>query len=246
MSCQPQWIKSVYIWLNNIQTCLLCGESAPHSQPLCMPCKRELPWLGAHCQRCALPLPMAGLTCGRCLKHPPAFHRVICPWRYAFAVDTLIIRFKHQSKWPLGHLLAGVFAEFLQDRFQLDLNRPDLLLPVPLSTRRFRQRGFNQAAMLAQWLGTALKIPCNDRLLIRAHDTQAQQSLKAKARRKNLLKAFSLAPGATISGLHLALVDDVLTTGGTAQSLALLLLKAGARQVDVYCLARTPQPGQTA
>lgn len=246
MSCQPHWITQVYIWLNNIQACLLCNEPAPHSQPLCGPCRRELPWLGPHCQRCALPLPMAGLTCGRCLKHPPAFHQVICPWRYAFVVDTLIIRFKHQSKWPLGHLLAGVFAEFLHDRFQFDLNRPDLLLPVPLSTRRFRQRGFNQAAMLAQWLGTALKIPCNNRLLIRAHDTPAQQLLKAKVRRKNLRKAFSLAPGATVGGLHLALVDDVLTTGATAQSLALLLLKAGARQVDVYCLARTPQPGQTA
>ncbi|MGO3534624.1 ComF family protein, partial [Pseudomonas helleri] len=87
-----------------------------------------------------------------------------------------------------------------------------------------------------------LGIPCHDDWLLRHQDTAAQQALDAKARKRNLLHAFSLAPQVDVRGLHLALVDDVLTTGATAQSLARLLRQAGARQVDVYCLARTPRP----
>ena len=77
---------------------------------------------------------------------------------------------------------------------------------------------------------------------MRVLDTPAQQALDAKTRKRNLLQAFSLSPTAQVAGLHIALVDDVLTTGATAQSLARLLLKAGAQRVDVYCLARTPKP----
>jgi ComF family protein len=208
-----------------------------------MACETELPWLGDQCQTCALPLPTAGLTCGQCLKQPPAFERVATPWTYSFPVDTLITRFKHSAKWPFGRLLAELLAQFLQHRFDEDLNRPDALIPVPLATKRLRQRGFNQATMLARWLSTSLDIPCDETLLLRIQDTSAQQDLNAEARKKNLCNAFALAPDAFINGRHLALVDDVLTTGTTAQALARLLMNAGAARVDVYCLARTPKPG---
>ena len=96
--------------------------------------------------------------------------------------------------------------------------------------------------MLGHWLQQSLHIPCNDQWLRRDVDTPAQQALDAKTRKRNLLHAFSLSPTAQLAGLHIALVDDVLTTGATAQSLARLLLNAGAQRVDVYCLARTPKP----
>ncbi|MCW8274810.1 ComF family protein [Pseudomonas sp. PCH199] len=243
MRCQPRHEGQVYIWLKNKQSCLLCDEDADGATPLCMACETELPWLGDHCQTCALPLPAAGLTCGQCLKLPPAFERVIAPWSYSFPIDSLITRFKHSAKWPFGHLLAELVAQALQHRFNDDLPRPDLLLPVPLAIRRLRQRGFNQAAMLARWLSTRLDLPCDERLLLRIQDTGAQQALNANERRKNLRNAFALAPDASFKGLHLALVDDVLTTGATAQALARLLMDAGAARVDVYCLARTPKPG---
>ncbi|NUU33963.1 ComF family protein [Pseudomonas sp. C2B4] len=245
MPCQPRYEGPVYIWLKNKQSCLLCDETADDATPLCMACETELPWLGDHCQRCALPLPAAGLTCGQCLKRAPAFERVIAPWTYSFPIDSLITRFKHSTKWPFGHLLAELLAQSLLHRFNDDLPRPALLLPVPLATRRLRQRGFNQAAMLARWLGTRLDLPCDDRLLLRVQDTGAQQALKASERQKNLRNAFALAPDASVKGQHLALVDDVLTTGATAQALARLLMDAGAARVDVYCLARTPKPGDT-
>lgn len=243
MRCQPDEPLQVYNWLKNKQACLLCDEPADSANSLCVSCESELPWLGARCQVCALPLPHAGLTCGACLQRPPRFDRVEAPWRYAFPVDSLITRFKHQAKWPLGRLLGELLSQHLLHAFGEGLTRPDLLLPVPLAERRQRQRGFNQAALLAQWLSEQLHLPLQQHWLQRVIDTPAQQQLDAATRKRNLRRAFALAPKSQVSGLHLALVDDVLTTGATAESLARLLKKAGAARVDIYCLARTPKPG---
>ena len=243
MRCQPRDKDQVYICLKNVQICLLCDEPAEAEMPICVACEAEMPWLGEHCQTCALPLPEAGLTCDGCLLEPPAYEQVAVPWRYDFPVDSLITRFKHNAKWPFGHLLADVLSQYLQHRFDEDLPRPDALLPVPLAAKRLRQRGFNQAAMLARWLSRQLDLPCEENVVRRIQDTSAQQDLDAKARKRNLRNAFALTTDAHVKGRHLALVDDVLTTGATAQALARLLMNAGAVRVDVYCLARTPKPG---
>ena len=242
MRCQPRYEGPVYIWLKNKQPCLLCGEYTDTPQPICTPCESELPWLADQCGVCALPLPMAGLRCGQCAAQPPAFERVLAPWAYDFPVDSLITRFKHQAKWPFGRLMGELLAQSLQHHFDEGLERPDALVPVPLALRRLRQRGFNQATLLARWLSGPLQIPCEENLLRRIQDTPAQQALDAQARRRNLRQAFALAPGASLRNRHLALVDDVLTTGATAEALARLLTDAGAARVDVYCLARTPKP----
>ncbi|WP_028238161.1 ComF family protein [Stutzerimonas azotifigens] len=233
----------VYNWLFNEQSCLLCDGPAEVGASLCTGCESELPWLTGQCAVCALPLPTSGLVCGACLKRPPAFERVEAPWRFAFPVDTLIHRFKHQARWPLGRLMAECQARHLAHAFDEGLPVPQALLPVPLATRRLRQRGFNQAGLLADWLSKALGIPVRPGLLRRVQDTPAQQGLDARARRRNLRGAFALAEGADVYGQHLALVDDVVTTGATAEALARLLRRAGAARVDVYCLARTPRPG---
>ncbi|CRM36151.1 ComF family protein [Pseudomonas sp. 58 R 3] len=244
MHCQLGYKHQVYIWLENNQICLICDEATNSSHNLCNVCEIELPWLLEHCEVCALPLPMEGLICGPCQKKPPAYKQVIAPWTYSFPVDTLISRFKHQSRWPLGHLLARLLGQYLQHRFDnTELTRPDCLLPVPMARKRLRERGFNQSLMLARWLSADLDLPHDEHLLLRPHETVAQQDLDAKTRQRNLLTAFALAPDAQVRGRHFALVDDVLTTGATAHSLARLLMDAGARQVDVYCLARTPKPG---
>ncbi|HZX52501.1 MAG TPA: ComF family protein [Pseudomonas sp.] len=243
MRCQPGKTNQVYNWLKNKQHCLLCDETADGALAICTSCEAELPWLGGHCQVCALPLPSHGLVCGACLKKPPSFSKVEVPWRYAFPIDSLITRFKHQARWPLGRLLGELLSQHLVHAFDEGLPRPDLLLPVPLASRRQRQRGFNQAAMLGQWLSTALQLPRQDAWLQRVLDTPAQQQLDAATRKRNLRKAFALASESAVAGRHIALVDDVLTTGATAESLARLLNKAGAARVDVYCLARTPKPG---
>ncbi len=247
MRCQPQSTYQVYIWLKNKQSCLLCDELCDESTdatlPICTGCEADLPWLGDYCEGCALPMPMSGLTCGQCLRQPPAFSEVVVPWRYDFPIDALITRFKHQGKWPMGRLLAELLGHALEHRFADGLQRPDCLLPVPLARKRLHKRGYNQAQMLARWLGAQLGIAMDDRLLRRVLETPAQQGLDAKARQRNLHKAFALADGATVAGRHFAVIDDVLTTGATVNAVTQLLIKAGARRVDVYCLARTPKPG---
>jgi ComF family protein len=234
----------VYNWLKIKHTCLLCDERSGQQRQICIPCELELPWLDGHCACCALPMPQAGMVCGSCLKRPPAFQQVVAPWRYDFPADALITRFKHQRQWPLGRLLAELLGEHLAHALEEGLPRPYALLPVPLARGRLRQRGFNQAAMLAGWLGERLQLPVLD-ILQRSRDTPAQQGLDAAARKRNLRGAFTLDDPQQIAGHHLALVDDVLTTGATANALARLLLRAGAARVDVYCLARTPSPGDS-
>ena len=243
MRCQPFTDSQVYNWTKNKQPCLLCAETADTEHPLCSACEGELPWLGGHCNVCALPLPATGLTCGTCLKRPPSFTRVEAAWRYAFPVDSLITRFKHQAQWPMGRLLAELLSHHLQHAFAEGLPRPDLLLPVPLGRKRLRSRGFNQAGMLADWLGNSLQLPVQERWLLRPQEGAHQQELDAAARKRNLCQAFALDERAAVRGRHVALVDDVLTTGATAEALARLLLKSGAARVDVYCLARTAKPG---
>lgn len=234
----------VYNWLKTAQTCQLCDEPCEPHASVCGPCEAELPWLRGRCSVCALPLPTHDLLCGHCLRRPPAFDHVAVPWRFAFPIDSLINRFKHQARWPLGRLLAGQLGRHLEHAYSEGLPRPDVLLPVPLATRRLRHRGFNQARMLADWLAGELALTVDDSLLQRVIDTPAQQQLDAVTRLRNLRGAFALADGRAVAGRHFALVDDVLTTGATAQALARLLKGAGAARVDVYCLARTPKPGE--
>jgi len=244
MNCQP-WLKSLVYKCTNIDhSCFLCNEAAEQPYPLCGACEHELPWLDEYCLRCALPLPMAGLTCGQCSRRAPAFDQVIAPWHYGFPLDTLVSRFKHDSQWPVGRLMAELLSLNLRHRYQEGLLKPALLLPVPLARLRLRERGFNQAGMLARWLSKGLGIRCNERLLLRTRETPAQQSLDARARRRNLRQAFALADEVSLAGMHVAVVDDVLTTGATAQAIAQLLRRAGAGRIDVYCLARTAKPGQ--
>ncbi|UVE17506.1 ComF family protein [Pseudomonas sp. LS44] len=243
MRCQPERGHLVYIWTKNNQFCALCDEPSGVERDLCGPCEDELPWLHDQCSICALPLLVDGMACGECLQRPPAFTRVETPWRYDFPLDALVTRFKHQGKWPLGRLLADGLARHLLHAYGEGLPRPDCLLPVPLAKRRLRQRGFNQATLLARWLGAQLQLPVDEQLLRRTLETPPQQDLDAATRQRNLRKAFALSHQVELRGRHVALVDDVLTTGATTQSLARLLRKAGAARVDVYCLARTAKPG---
>lgn len=243
MRCQPHPTYQVYSWLKNKQSCLLCDESTDTLYAICTACETELPWLCEQCQQCALPLAMSGLSCAQCTRNEPAFDGVVAPWLYQFPIDSLITRFKHQGNWPMGRLMAQLLAQFLHHRLEENLPRPDFLLPVPLAVKRLRQRGYNQSAMLADWLGDQLQLPVESQLVLRTQETPPQQGLDAKARKRNLRDAFVVVGEEKIKGRHVALVDDVLTTGSTADVIAKLLIKAGACRVDVYCLARTPKPG---
>lgn len=240
MLCQLALIKNVYRRLTEPDHCLLCLTPL-RNQPLalCNGCQLDLPWLLHSCRHCALPLPADATRCSQCLADAPLFRLARCAWRYDFPVNALIGGFKYNRQWPAGQLLSSLLATHLQHlHVEEDLTLPDALIPVPLSARRLRQRGYNQALMIARWLGKPLRVPVLHNSVKRVRNTQIQQGLNARQRQANMLNAFAVTRPAQVCGRHLALVDDVLTTGATCTALTKALLAAGAARVDVYCLAR--------
>jgi len=189
------------------------------------------------CARCALPLESPARLCGRCIKREPPWDAAWVPFRYEHPLDLLEARFKFG-----GDLAAGrVLAELMIGRIGADAPaRPELIVAVPLHVSRLRERGYNQAFELAKPLARAAGIPIARDFLARDRATPAQTGLDAAARRRNLRGAFGVLRSATIPR-HVALFDDVMTTGATVRECARVLRRAGVARVDVWALARAPQ-----
>lgn len=236
--------RMVYNWIKNNQRsrCLLCLMPGRYeSRHLCEACHADLPWLGDACEVCALPMPGAGQICGECQARRPAFAQVVTPFSYGFPLDALIPAFKHHGQLAYGRLLARLLSEAV--RFHYDEHgqaMPDCVIAMPLHRQRLAERGFNQAEELARPIARALAIPLRSGLLKRSRATKPQQGLAARARRSNLIGAFYCPTPRAVAGLHVALVDDVVTTGSTVEEASRTLLSAGAASVSIWCAARTP------
>lgn len=216
--------------------CLLCDEAAP-ARSICEPCWRELPWLaGPACRICAHPLATAGI-CGRCVADPPHFDRVIAATRYGFPVDGLIQACKYGGRLATLHALAEMLN-------QHQPQQADLIVPMPLSIQRLRERGFNQALELARVVARSMPTPVDATVCLKVRETSPQTRLPWKARRKNIRGAF-VAMG-DLRGKHVVVVDDVLTTGATLSELARNLKLAGAESVTGWVIARTVAAGSAA
>lgn len=236
-------IQAVYNWLTfNQQTqCLLCLKpGAPTGLGLCDGCHGDLPWQGSHCRQCALPLP-ADARCGHCQTQPPAFAQTVSPFLYRFPVDSLIPAFKYHDQLTYGRMLANLLLDAVRHHYaEHNQALPDLLLPMPLHRTRLARRGYNQALELARPLAKSLNIPLDYNNIVRTRSTRPQQGLDAQARRQNLLGAFRCRNPVSLQDRHMALVDDVMTTGTTADEASRTLLNAGAASVSIWCVARTP------
>jgi len=173
--------------------------------------------------------------CGQCLQKKPKFNAAFCAYRYAYPIDHLIRDFKFRGRLAYGRVLGEVLADSLLNIRMGPL--PSLLLPVPLADARFRERGFNQAIELGRVVAARLRIPLRSDLIARIRATREQTGLDAKARRKNLRGAFRIENA--LLPTHVAILDDVITTGSTANELARVLRRAGAKRIEVWAVART-------
>lgn len=220
--------------------CLLCQASASRQYSLCDNCLTDLPWNPHACERCALPLPPELLLCGECRPRPPPQQSAIVPLRYVFPVDSLVAGLKYHRQLAHTPLLSRILLEAIQ---AADRPLPQLVIPAPLHARRLGERGYNQSLELARPLARTLGIPLETRLVKRERHTRAQRTLDAATRQRNLERAFTVDSRRLDQldhPVHVALVDDVLTTGATVRAIAGLLQRHGVTDIDVWCVARTP------
>ena len=222
--------------------CLLCGDTGFADRDLCAACLRDLPWNRSACVRCALPLPAPAAqaeaalarACGACLQRPPPVETTQAAFVYGFPVDRLLPRLKFHDGLAAGRLLAQLAAGHFADA-----PRPDAIVPLPLHRSRLRARGYDQALELARPLARTLALPLRDDVLVRVRATAPQSRLDAQARRGNLRRAFGVRPGKLLPA-HVALFDDVMTTGATLHAAARALRRAGVTRVDAWVCARVP------
>jgi ComF family protein len=218
--------------------CVLCRDWCRRS--LCELCLQRFAPLRPRCGACARTMPLAVSRCGECTRQPSAFERCISGTDYTAPWDELIAGFKFHRKTELAAALCEILWRAVDAAGGAP--RPALLLPVPLSRERLRERGFNQAWELARRLARRLDAPARADMLQRSRDTPHQIGMSRVEREHNLRDAFWIEPAqrARLQGTHVALIDDVLTTGATAHAAALALTRAGAARVDVWVVARTP------
>jgi ComF family protein len=211
------------------------------TQRVCDACIERFAVRSARCLRCALRVPEGVRLCGACLTDPPPFARTLAAVDYDHPWDGLITQFKFHGALDLA---PALMQRLLSAFERADVPAPTLLLPVPLSRERLRERGYNQAWELARRLGRALHCEADARLLLRVKDTPHQLALPTDRRAGNVRAAFAVEPLrlAELRGRSVTLVDDVMTTGATVAELARVLLQAGAAEVAVWAVARTPRP----
>ena len=214
------------------ERCMLCAApGSTHS--LCARCAAELPWLpAAQCPQCAAPTP-GGRVCGNCLSHPPRFDAVTAAFVYEWPLAPLIHRYKYGGTLAL----AGLFAHALAARVSAPV---DLIIPMPLAPQRLAERGFNQALEVARIVSRLKHIPLAPHACRRVRESMPQATLPWSERARNVRGAFVCDEDLT--GLSVAIVDDVMTTGTTLNELARNLRKAGAREIHGWMVARTVKP----
>jgi ComF family protein len=226
--------------------CAACDEALPWrgaDEALCETCAHALlPTDGPRCPRCGQGFTSAQAVdhvCGRCHAEPPPYERLLSAWLYGGPAREAILRFKLQGRPYLYRALSRPLADLLLR----EAWRPDLVLAVPMSTGGLRRRGYDPAYLLALGLSQHLGWPRPPTgLLHKVRETPAQRGMSAAARRENVRGAYQCPEKAAkhLKGRTVLLVDDVVTTGATAEACAGALRRAGVARVSVVTLARTP------
>ncbi len=220
--------------------CAVCGSDTLAGNHLCDPCGQKT-WRiePPFCRRCSEPFDGAiegEFECANCGDRTLHFDSAIAPYLSRGVVREFIHRLKYDRERSLRVPLAAWLADALTDD-RITAHPVDAIVPVPLHAARFRERGFNQAALLAEQLSVGARVPMSD-LLQRTRYTTTQTRLDRHERMENMRNAFRVRDPATVNGRHLLLVDDVFTTGSTVDECARVLRAAGAASVRVATVAR--------
>ncbi len=224
-------LKLLQAWLLPL-SCLLCGTHTHLVSALCSGCERSLPYLTLTCPTCAAPSHHS-TPCGQCQQHPPHFDRAVALLHYRNPVDRLIPNLKYHGQLHIARHLGELMTTRLMQR---PAPPPDCLVPVPLHPARLRERGYNQALEIARPIAARLKIPLMIDAVRRIRATPAQALLPLHERARNVRGAF--VTRRRFDDLRVAIVDDVMTSGHTVGSLAHCLRRAGARDIEVWVVAR--------
>lgn len=212
--------------------CALCSCYHRGQYAVCERCFDLFLRITNACRICCVTLPDNNFPiCGSCIKEKPSFDQVLCAWRFVEPLRCLL----HEYKYTEALYLRSFLVKMMLEALPADGYRPDCLVPVPLHSDRLRQRGFNQAGELARVLARHLKVPVDSNLIKKHRNTVPQVHLNRKQRQKNLRQAFSTGGH---DYQHVTLIDDLMTTGSTANEIAMLLKRQGVARVDVWCCAR--------
>jgi ComF family protein len=218
------------------QYCIICIEKTRSLKALCDYCEHCLPWIGENCcDSCALPLHNSETQyCGICATNSIAFNRTLSAFIYIKPIDKWIkqLKFKHQYGF------AKTLGQFLIKKIKADSNYTQIeaIIPIPIHYRRWLSRGYNQSALIAKHVGSALSISVDYKLLKKIKHTPPQVKLSKKKRHSNMTKSFYAK---STDYKRVAIIDDVMTTRSTAHHAAKALRQAGINYIEVWCIARS-------
>jgi ComF family protein len=237
MSAAPSRLFGRPGLLDIAQACVLCDTD--DRAAVCSACAKSLarPDVAASCRVCCVP-GSSNAVCGQCLAHAPYFDATVAAFHYQFPLDRLVQSFKFRADLKLANFFAAYLAAAVSASYTPGEGRarPDFLVALPLARQRLTERGFNQSALLADGVASRLGFTVAHDAMLRVRDTPPQSGLSRDARIKNIRGAFDC--GVDLAGRHIAIVDDVMTTGATLSEAAKVLKKAGAATVEAWVLSR--------
>ncbi len=216
---------------------MVCGKPAGKNQYVCDRCREAPIYIGRNsvCLTCLSPVSEGEARCGKCVLKPPKYDRLISCVEYSGTLKTSLHRYKFRGRSDLHSAFSKLLIERLVKE---DVTNFDAVVPVPLSKKRFFERGYNQSALIARDIAMRFNVPCIETALIRKQHTQPQSTLRYQYREFNVRGAFFLKNSIDVRGKHILLVDDIFTTGATVRDASRALSK-GTDEITVCTVAKT-------
>ena len=219
------------------RSCLIC--SSTNSKAICQNCYNIFPYIDNCCLICSVPLLGKAKVCGKCNIKKPMFNKCIACYSYSYPIKQIIYLIKYHARYKIIKYIINQLIFKLNAHY--NNNWPQIVIPVPMYKTNLLYRGFNQAQILTKEILKGLplqQLVLEDNLVVRNKKTEVQHNLTIKQRKQNIRNAFAITR--SIKYNHVAIVDDVVTSGATVTEITKLLKKHGVQQVDIWCLARAP------